>query len=71
MELTTKELGRHEVNGTNELCMRLVKSLYRLKQADRLWNKLLHETLLEIRSVQSVEDACVYYKYNEDGTIVA
>jgi hypothetical protein len=46
-----------------------VKSLYGLKLAGRLWNKLLHETLLEIGFVQSVTDACVYYKSTKEGTI--
>jgi hypothetical protein len=70
MVFSAQELQNHGVQDPDDLCLRLVKSLYGLKQAGRLWNKLLHETLTKIGFVQSVTDACVYCKTTHEGTVV-
>lgn len=51
---------------TNKVC-RLIKSLYGLKQAARVWNSTIHETLVNINFVQSKVDKCLYiYKHGND-----
>ena len=52
------------------MCFRLVKSQYGLKKAGRLWNQLLHQTLVQAGFTQSVTDACVFYKMISSGTLV-
>ena len=47
-----------------------MKSLYGIKQTGRLWNQLLHQTLVQAGFTQSVTDVCVYYKMIGLGTIV-
>lgn len=41
---------------------RLIKSLYRLKQAPRVWNTELNEAILKYGPILSEEDQCVYYR---------
>ena len=50
--------------------MKLVKRLYELKQAGRLWNKLLDKTLADIGYKQSLTDSCVYFKTSSEGTAI-
>ncbi|KAE9286282.1 hypothetical protein PF008_g26702 [Phytophthora fragariae] len=45
----------------SELVLELLKDLYGLKQAGRLWNQLLHKTLIKLGFAQSLTDMCVYY----------
>ena len=40
--------------------VKLVKSIYGLKQAGYLWNKLLTETLLTYGYIQTKADPCVF-----------
>ena len=42
--------------------LKLLQNLYGQKQAGRVWNKHLHEILLELGWTQSTADDCVYYK---------
>ena len=42
--------------------LKLLQNLYGQKQAGRVWNKHLHEILLELGWIQSTADDCVYYK---------
>jgi hypothetical protein len=63
--------------GTREThCLKILKNLYGQKQAGRVWNKHLHEILLELGWEQSKADDCVYYKngvifcvYVDDGIL--
>jgi len=41
-----------------EMCIRLLKSLYGLKQAGFNWNKLLESVLLKFGFIQSLVDPC-------------
>ena len=50
--------------------MKLVKSLYGLKKAGRLWNKLFDKTLADIGFKQLVTDSCVYFKTSSEGTAI-
>lgn len=54
-----KQLG---VTDDGELVLELRKELYGLKQAGRLWSKLLHKKLVEIGFEQSLTDMCVYVR---------
>ena len=56
---------------TYELVYRLNKSLYRLKQSGRNWNKMLHECLIRNGFIQNPADHCVYVKQNERLLIVS
>jgi hypothetical protein len=40
--------------------LRVLRSLYGLKQASRNWNKLLHEFLTSLSFTQSLTDPCLY-----------
>jgi hypothetical protein len=44
--------------------MKLLKNLYGLKQAGRVWNKHLEAGLMKIGFQPSVIDPCIYYKRN-------
>jgi Reverse transcriptase (RNA-dependent DNA polymerase) len=41
--------------------LKLLKNLYGQRQAGRVWNKHLHNNLLELGWKQSQADECVYY----------
>jgi Reverse transcriptase (RNA-dependent DNA polymerase) len=48
----------------------LVKSLYGLKQAVHVWNKVLHESLTKNGCKQNETDNCVYSVVTSGGEIV-
>ncbi|KAG6603126.1 Integrase catalytic core protein [Phytophthora cinnamomi] len=50
-----------------QLALRLIKSLYGLKQAGRLWNRLLHKILVKLGFCQCYTDGCLYYKRDAGG----
>ncbi|KAG2913918.1 hypothetical protein PC119_g7839 [Phytophthora cactorum] len=50
------------VDSKGRLTLRLRKSLYGLRQAGRLWSKLLHARLEEAGFTRCVTDMCPYYK---------
>ena len=58
MTLNEQELA----NGGENAVLKLLMSLYGLKQAGRLWNELLHSTLLKFRFEQCKTDMCLYFK---------
>jgi Reverse transcriptase (RNA-dependent DNA polymerase) len=44
--------------------LKILRNLYRQKQSGRVWNKHLHNKLIEIGWIQSIADDCVYYNGN-------
>jgi Reverse transcriptase (RNA-dependent DNA polymerase) len=56
--------------------LKILKNLYRQKQDGRVWNKHLHDNILQLGWTQSKADDCVYYKkdvifcvYVDDGIL--
>lgn len=68
--MTTSEdqLRKISLTDAGDICLRMIKIIYRLKQAGRLWNKLLYQTLVDPGFALSVTDACVYKKATIEGT---
>ncbi|KAE9006602.1 hypothetical protein PF011_g11519 [Phytophthora fragariae] len=58
------------VDNDSELVLELLKALYGLKQAGRLWNQLLHKTLIKSGFAQSLTDMCVYHRRREGILVV-
>ena len=42
--------------------LQLLKNIYGLRQAGHVWNKHLHQGLLQLRFMQSNCDPCIYYR---------
>ena len=60
-----------EIEGKDQVC-RLKKAIYGLKQAGRVWWKLIDEHLKSSGFKSTLEDPCVYQrKTNEDSIIIA
>ena len=70
MAISDNQLGKLNVTNAGETCLRLIKSFYGIKQAGRLWNQLLDQTLNDAGFAQSATDACVYVKTTAEGTTV-
>ncbi|KAG2767390.1 hypothetical protein PC129_g14328 [Phytophthora cactorum] len=58
--------GYHD--GTDRVC-RLLKGLYGLKQASKIWNDTLHANLVMIKFTQCIFDAGVYYRQGVHGMV--
>ena len=63
--MAVKENEMKDLNAKtpNDIALLLKKSLYVLKQAGRLWGKLLDSKLRQGRFQQFTTDMCLYYKY--------
>lgn len=49
------------------ITVRILKSLYGLKQAGELWNELLDSVIIKIGFRKSIHDSCVYiYRHDDD-----
>jgi hypothetical protein len=59
MKLTEEE---EAANGGNRHVLKLMKDLYGLKEAGRLWNQMLDEKLRELEYKKSSVDMCLYYQ---------
>ena len=57
MEISANKLKEIGVLSSDEVVLRLQKSLYGLKQAGRLWSRLLHERLNVAGFKQSLTDS--------------
>lgn len=62
-----KQPEGYEVKGKENMVCRLIKSIYGLKQAARVWNERLHEILEELGFCRSEADPCLYFKITSDG----
>jgi hypothetical protein len=67
-DVMEEELRSFGVQRKRELVLKLNKSLYGLKQAGRLWNKLMDVFLIKHGYKRSVTDKCFYFKI-ENGEI--
>ena len=47
--------------------MKLLKALYGLRKAPRLWRDTFRAVLIEIGYKESKEDECLYVKFHENG----
>ncbi|OWZ18804.1 Pol Polyprotein [Phytophthora megakarya] len=70
MVLSVELLALLGVKHKRELELRLIKSLYGLKQAGRLWNLLLHKTLVELGYCQCYTDSCLYFKRDAEMVVL-
>ena len=52
--------------GNEKKVCRLIKSIYGLKQASRVWNIKFNEFLLKFGLTRSSADPCVYYRHQEE-----
>ncbi|POM77640.1 putative transposable element [Phytophthora palmivora] len=55
-------------DGTDQVCL-LLKGLYGLKQASRIWNQTLHKHFLELGFEKCTFDAGIYYKKGDKNMI--
>uniref|UniRef100_A0AAV1T532 Integrase catalytic domain-containing protein n=1 Tax=Peronospora matthiolae TaxID=2874970 RepID=A0AAV1T532_9STRA len=60
-DVILKQFG---TQGSDKLALRLKKPLYGLKQAGRLWSKLLDTKLVEAGFSRCVSDACLYIRHD-------
>ena len=60
-----------EEPGKDDHVWELLKALYGMKQAGRVWNKTLNEAMLNWGFVRLPCEYCVYYRSTAEGTIIA
>lgn len=58
MEFDANKLGSLATSNRSKMELRITKGLYGLKQAERLWEQLLHAALLKMRFIQCHTDSC-------------
>jgi hypothetical protein len=66
MKFTAEE----SASGGNKPVLKLMKNIYGLKQAGRLWHPMLSAKLLELQYKQSSVDMCLYFKVNNTTNIL-
>lgn len=59
----------YEVPGKENMVCRLIKSIYGLKQAARVWNEQLNDILQNLGFKQSEADLCLYIKIELEGAL--
>ena len=70
MAISEQCLELNKVKFREELVLKLKKTLYGLKQAGRLWNRLLDNKLVELDFVQCYTDMCLYFKRDGVNTVI-
>ena len=66
-EIYMKQPEGFTIPGKEEEVCRLVKSLYGLKQASRVWNVKFNEFILAFGLERSTCDPCIYYRQLRPG----
>ncbi|GJZ09984.1 zinc finger, CCHC-type containing protein [Tanacetum coccineum] len=66
-EVYMKQLERFVISGNKHKVCKLVKSLYRLKQAPKQWHQKFDEVVLPSGFLLNQSDKCVYSKFNSSG----
>jgi hypothetical protein len=54
--------AEEKASGRNKPVLKLMKNIYGVKQAGRLWNQMLDAKLREMKYKRSSVDMCLYYK---------
>uniref|UniRef100_A0AAV1T2Z2 Reverse transcriptase Ty1/copia-type domain-containing protein n=1 Tax=Peronospora matthiolae TaxID=2874970 RepID=A0AAV1T2Z2_9STRA len=70
MPVSKETLRAQGVSNASELVLELRKSLYRLKQAGRLWIQLLQSKLSTAGFTRCLSDMCFYWKRDGDDLVV-
>lgn len=71
MKVSDKEIQLLGVEHAGQVVLQLKRSIYGLKQPERLWSQILHSELLRVGFVQCVADSCLYFKADvDDKTVV-
>ena len=68
-EIYMRQPKGYEVKGKEDMVCLLLKSLYGLKQAGRVWNHTLVEFLKDLGYKQCMKDRCVFVKGNASGKL--
>lgn len=61
-----KQPEGYAIAGKEHLVCNLMKSLYGLKQAAKVWNEKLHRTIISLGFKQSTSDPCLYSKQTKN-----
>ena len=61
---------RNPITGRQTRVLKLLKSLYGLRQAALAWSRHLHVFLSKLGYAQAAKDQCLYYKLNSSGFIL-
>jgi len=59
-----------EAAGKEDWVMQLMKSIYGMKQASRIWNKTFHKAVTEWKFERMAGEWCVYRRESPTGTVV-
>ncbi|OWZ17991.1 Copia protein [Phytophthora megakarya] len=70
MKISEEMRERLGVASDEELGLELKKALYSLKQAGRLWSKLLHQKLVSVGFEQSLTEMCIYFRWRQGEVVV-
>lgn len=61
---------KNPVTGESTRILKLLKSLYGLRQAALAWSRHLHEFLSNLGFSQAAKDQCLYYRHTDTGFII-
>ncbi|KAG5729851.1 Copia protein [Termitomyces sp. T112] len=60
-----------EEGGKEDLVCELVRGLYGMKQAGRIWNKTLNKQMVAWGFTRLAFESCIYYRKTTSGTVIA
>ena len=70
MLISNARLIKFGVDSVKDLALELERGIYGLKQSGRFWNELIVSTLVNIGFEQCITDSCVFYKVDENETVL-